>query len=498
MIQEYSAYPDWKAPAEDSAFLLWPDPDQIVRETQENHQRLAQLPPPLDELRRRQRECLKLSDDRPAIATGHQTELFHPGVWAKLAMIDAAARRIDADCLFAAVDSDAPKHLQLRWPGKSFPITDDARLATAGWCGQLNSPSAEHLQILKSAYEDASAHWHFTPLLGEFFEDLSQQAAPTGTGLSAGLTAAMYRLDWSLGLRHQSILTSRLWTNEPYLAFACHILASAGNFAEIYNTALAEYRTAHNIDNPGRPMPDLHVDDASCEVPFWLDDLANNTRSRATVHGGDGQWRLESGKNSMAISASKDPIASATELKNFLAEHHLRLAPRALTLTMFLRLLVVDQFIHGIGGGRYEQVNDRVIHRFFGFEPPAFSVTTATLLFPAAVGRTRACLPCLAHEGHRLRHAVMGTGKMEMVREIQQLPRKSAQRQRIFSQMHDRLAATVQIHPSVSDWQRRMSQAVRQTADEQGMFDRELFYAIQPRERLNSLIEKYQSGFGAA
>jgi len=84
---------------------------------------------------------------------------------------------------------------------------------------------------------------------------------------------------------------------------------------------------------------------------------------------------------------------------------------------------------------------------------------------------------------------------MEMVREIQALPRKSVQRQRIFSQMHDRLAATVQIHPSINDWKRRMTQAQRQSADEQGMFDRELFYAIQPKNRLQALIAKYQDNF---
>ena len=32
MIQEFSAYPDWKAPAEDSALVIWPDPAQILRD----------------------------------------------------------------------------------------------------------------------------------------------------------------------------------------------------------------------------------------------------------------------------------------------------------------------------------------------------------------------------------------------------------------------------------------------------------------------------------
>jgi hypothetical protein len=162
---------------------------------------------------------------------------------------------------------------------------------------------------------------------------------------------------------------------------------------------------------------------------------------------------------------------------------------------MFLRLLVVDQFVHGIGGGRYEQVNDRVIQRFFGMEPPAFSVTTATLYFPEAVGRERACIPCVAHEGHRLRHAVMGSAKMEMVKEIESLPRRSIERQQIFSRMHSRLAEVVQVHPSIGKWQQRMADMTRKSSEEQGMFDRELFYAIQPRERLMGLMENYREAF---
>ena len=110
-----------------------------------------------------QRAALKLSDDRPAIATGHQTELFHSGVWAKLAMIDAAARALDADCLFAAIDSDAPKHLQFRWPGKSRPITDDPAWPAPNGAG-CSAPRRERMwSRLKSAFESHAEHWSFTP-----------------------------------------------------------------------------------------------------------------------------------------------------------------------------------------------------------------------------------------------------------------------------------------------------------------------------------------------
>src|SRR3970282_1495276 len=60
----------------------------------------------------------------------------------------------------------------------------------------------------------------------------------------------------------------------------------------------------------------------------------------------------------------------------------LPLRPRALTLTAFLRLLVVDLFIHGVSGGRYDRVTDAVTAEVFGVAPPIYAVPSATLYPP--------------------------------------------------------------------------------------------------------------------
>src|SRR5207245_1778024 len=160
-----------------------------------------------------------------------------------------------------------------------------------------------------------------------------------------------------------------------------------------------------------------------------------------------------------------------------------RLSPRALTLTAVLRLLVADQFVHGIGGGQYDQVLDKLIARHFRLEPPRFSVTTATLYFPEAVGQPRVCLPCVVPEGHRLKHGILGAEKMRMVEQIERLPRKSIERMALFAQVHDKLAAALG-DPAVRAWEVRYEQALRRSIEERVLFDRELFYAIQPEHRL--------------
>jgi hypothetical protein len=60
----------------------------------------------------------------------------------------------------------------------------------------------------------------------------------------------------------------------------------------------------------------------------------------------------------------------------------LRPAPKALALTLYTRLFVADFFVHGVGGGRYDQVTDEVIRRYFRVEPPAFGVASMTMYLP--------------------------------------------------------------------------------------------------------------------
>src|SRR6266511_8287 len=116
------SYPDWKAPAEHGQILLCPAAAEILRDVQENHRSLAAAEVrvqnlPLGELRREVRASIGHDDARALIIDGHQTELYHAGVWVKSVLADVAASRLSGVALHLAVDSDAPKHLTLRWTG---------------------------------------------------------------------------------------------------------------------------------------------------------------------------------------------------------------------------------------------------------------------------------------------------------------------------------------------------------------------------------------------
>lgn len=68
-----------------------------------------------------------------------------------------------------------------------------------------------------------------------------------------------------------------------------------------------------------------------------------------------------------------------------LSKQGVKLRTRALATTLYARVLLADLFVHGIGGGLYDQVTDRWMHHAWGLTPPAYLVATATLYLPMNV-----------------------------------------------------------------------------------------------------------------
>ena len=498
-------YPDLKAPREDGQVLIWPEPQKLLADTAENHRSLSSAihvlvqNVPLPEIRKRQREWIHHDDDaQPLIVDGHQTELHHAGVWVKRVLSHFAAARIGASAAHFAVDTDAPKHLSLRWLGGAEPITDDPNLNTAHWAGLLDAPSPAHLEHMNRHLNEHP--FAARPAVFDFLASLRRLAIEQPK-LSPALTNAMHELDWSLDLRHHAMLTSPIWQSEPYLVFVHHLIAHAGEFASRYNAALADYRREKKVRSAMRPMPDLAVSQGAVELPLWLDHLDTGDRTRPSAFARDGRG----GAGGFVLASPSgdefdfDPAApgwdAAARLNLWLRRNQLRLSPRALPLTMFLRVFVADQFVHGIGGGQYDQITDRIIASCFRIPPPHFCIATATMYLPEAVGRSRVCVPCIAQEGHRLRHSLLGDRKRELVAQIEAAPRRSSQRYETFATMHRELAAAALNHPAVRRWEQDLAEAQARESEESALFDRELFYAMQPRDRLAAMIERFAARF---
>jgi hypothetical protein len=499
MAAAVPTYPDWKAPAEDGAIVTWPAPRELLDHTIENQKRLSACDDvrvqnvPLAEVRRRTRAWLGHDDATPLIADGHQTELYHPGVWVKTVLANAAALKLGGSALHLAVDTDAPKHLNLKYPGSSEPITDDDQIGKVHWSGLLSGPTPAHLASLQ---QKLSATKYATDSMVEPFLASLRRQSIEQPNLATALTQACHEIDWELGLRHHAILASPMWESEGFLLFAHHVIAHAADFARAYNAALAVYRREQKVKSPSRPMPDLATFEESIELPFWIDELSTGGRTRPSTFVCDdcnGQFlvTLPNGEEFLFDRAA-DGFEAAAKLRDWLRRNQLRLSPRALTLTMFVRLFVADQFIHGIGGGHYDQVTDRIIASHFGITPPHFAVTTATMYLPEAAQRSRVCVPCVVTEGHRLKHSLLGDKKREYLDRIAAAPRCSPQRYQAFAEMHRAMSVAVRSTPTMATWQEKLRETRQREAEEAVLFDRELFYCLQPAQRLEQMIARYR------
>ena len=173
-------YEDWKAPPQDGGVLLWPGKSDRIAWTRENQRLLSTASVriqgiALSELRSKMREWIGHADsERPIIATGHQTELYHPGVWVKNVAIDQLAKEMGGEAYQFGVDTDEPKHLNLRWPAVSLPVSDDPAINTAAWSGLVSGPTPGHLQQLEDKLRDVQTTWGYQPVAGEFLSSMKK------------------------------------------------------------------------------------------------------------------------------------------------------------------------------------------------------------------------------------------------------------------------------------------------------------------------------------
>ena len=371
----------FRAPERNGEVLAVPDFATVPARVEANRRRLDRADVvagglPLGELRalaRREalaaaREYMGIAPQSPPVATGglsaplliagHQPELSHPGVWVKHFALNGLARKLGGTPLNLIVDNDTLKSTSLR-----FPVFRD------------RDPESVHLQSVpfdrfdgERPYEDRPVldpelfrtypgrtrplwqNWPSQPVLPWVWEYLSRWGE-IRTNVGALFAAVRRRFEHSWGCDNLELPVSRLSQTEAFARFAAHILADLPRFRGVYNAAIRDYRAANGVRSANHPAPEL----ADGEAPFWV-RTATGRRARATA---------------------------ASDSRN--------LRPRALTLTLFDRVCLGDFFIHGIGGGKYDEVTDAITRGYFGVEPPAYQVLSATLHLP---------LPAFPADGH--------------------------------------------------------------------------------------------------
>jgi len=414
------------APIEDGAVAAEPPLPEVGRLLAENRRRLERAPPlagqswtdlqrearrsaveAAREFFRRRGEPVPEGFGEGLILAGHQPELFHPGVWVKNFALHGLARRHGRTPINLVVDNDSVKTTALRVPTPAAVRSENPHAVLipfdhgSGEAPWEERPIAD--RALFDGFGEATAavvrQWGFEPLLTDFWPLVRQEAERTLL-LGECFAAARRELERRWGCHNLELPVSVLCGTAPFAWFAAHLLAELPRFHAVYNDAVREYRRRHGIRSRNHPVPDLAAEGDWLEAPFWGWRAGPLTLPSLPADGGEGRVRrgrlfartrpdwieLRIGEEmwpalpAPVVAWSPDHATTAAWAER--ERQGLKVRSRALTNTLYARLFLGDLFIHGIGGGKYDELTDELIQRFYGREPPAFLILSATRLLP--------------------------------------------------------------------------------------------------------------------
>ena len=394
---------DLKAPFQQGGVLLWPNEHAVAEFLRLNRLSFEEckteiLGSPLSEWRmlairevtQLARSFMRLETDAGSLPTGnglivggHQPELFHPGVWIKNFVMNYLGRKHDLLPLNLVVDNDVPKSATLGIPK---PAQYDALHSL------VKLPFDHHSS--EAPYEDWVLHdrelfhnlphqakklvgdWKEHPLLFEFWNEAQKQLEEDARpGVAFAKSRRIFERKW--GVTNLELPISILCESEAFQVFVLHMLQNAESFLKKHNEAVLGYRQRHGLRSKNHPFAELANGKGWMETPFWLMVPESPRRQRLGVKvETDGEIRLGTpGPNGIRVPLGKTDLLDALRS---ISEKGFRIRPRAIATTLFARLFLADLFLHGIGGGKYDEVTDQLCQSFFGLTAPKYLVASAT------------------------------------------------------------------------------------------------------------------------
>lgn len=371
-----------QTPRGDGATLVEPVPAHWHAAAAANHQALAGadrllLGRPLSSWREQTRQAVAGSNDGLVVVTGHQPDFIHPGVWAKHVVVQRFADAIGGKALNLIVDSDAYKAPAIVVP----QIGDDGiRIRRVSVHPSDGGRAYEQLPALSAADVDA-IRGQTMEFMGDGFDSSAMPAFLAELAVGAGRSdwvdqavAARQAVEREFDVDLRDVRASTL----PFAPLFGDILLNASAFAASYNGALADYRREYRVRGVGRPIPDLVHDGDRFEVPIWA-LRSDQPRRRVLVSRQGEELAVYADDELMGLLPANGLADLVCSDEPWSALGGWQLRPRALTLTLWARLLLADLFVHGIGGAKYDRISDLIIRDYYQVDPPHMACVSATV-----------------------------------------------------------------------------------------------------------------------
>ncbi|MFI4860002.1 MAG: hypothetical protein ACIAXF_04890 [Phycisphaerales bacterium JB063] len=305
---------------------------------------------------------------RPIIATGHQAWFWHPGILAKDIAMSVACERFDAQPVHLVVDHIDNSALSIDVPVRLGDAIDVKTLRLGS--EDLALGTGQRPPLKRGALADAVDAFE-RGLDGEPMVDLSalreadalaEHAA--ADSLADSITAM--QLAWMRPTCGEMFVlrTSQLARLASFQSLVDRMLREARRCVSAYNAAVARV--------PEAGVAPLLVERDRVELPLWV--MASAGRGRVFADLAD--------RVPLLTHEDGTPIGQTMTDEGGVFE---TLAPKALTLTAFMRSTLCDLFIHGKGGGVYEQVTEHWWRAWFGETLAPLAVVSADVYLDFAL-----------------------------------------------------------------------------------------------------------------
>jgi len=421
-----ASQPSLKVPKENNRFLCRPAAHESSQLIDNNHAILSlqSLPTWFRQLRKLGREQALFASQRymsgyaPSLAQsilnvdssrqrlvlgGHQPELFHPGVWFKNFLLSEIGKRSNSIGMQVIVDHDVAKSDTLRVPScmktkaggcEAFalrsiplPIRGESQ-PRMPWHATLTAqldPAAWD-KTIANIYQSMSLCGLEQPLLLSRKKMLAQCIAST-QNIGDAFSHFRHLIEMENGVRNLEVPFGHLCADSAFGYFVHHCARNADALWSSYNNCRNAYRIRHKIRNQAQPVLELLRQGDWYELPFWIyqERQATVERKRLWVCKKNNQLQLSDHFDSAQATVSVTLPWMEQALPNVwqdIRKKGICIRPRALMTTLYLRCFVADLFVHGIGGGTYDELTDDIMRDWIGLEPPVYMTSSASLHLP--------------------------------------------------------------------------------------------------------------------
>ncbi|MCH2180861.1 MAG: hypothetical protein MK108_02555 [Mariniblastus sp.] len=326
---------------------------------------------------------LETGPTSPVILSGHQPNLFHPGVWFKNFVLSRLGQQLAATPVNLIVDNDIAKDPSIQAPrvNQTSVSLQDVPLDRPSHHIPYECRSITDLPFFQSFDQrttQAISSLVDAPLVQRLWPLVCRQIPASGNNLGLAISQGRHQLEQQAGLNTLEVPLSQIAQTRTFAEFVLEIFQRIEEFHEAYNHCLLQYRAVHRIRSNAHPVPPLRQENGWLETPLWIWEADRPVRRQLYLQKSGNLFQLTD-RSGWQISLDRSGF-----IDQFcqLGQHGVAIRPRALVTTMFSRLVLSDLFLHGIGGSKYDQLTDAIVSRFFLYEMPSYMTLTATALLP--------------------------------------------------------------------------------------------------------------------